>query len=185
MKLLLLPSWVSLVRYIEAWQWLWRRRNEVGVIIALCPYLEWAGWNLQAHTLSFSAQDTTLIIGWVHCFNKILIYCFTKILIYCFNKILIGPISFSDSRHKRDYGDIEWEEQTASLIPSVAAGSLFHCPLYWGVKKNSNCKENDKCHNMSLLRLSSRSNANSEWCVNCRLQWIWYWWDELNDRVSP
>ena len=42
MKLLLLPSWVSLVRYIEAWQWLWRRRNEVGVIIALWPYLEWA-----------------------------------------------------------------------------------------------------------------------------------------------
>ena len=39
--------------FIEAWQWLWRKRNEVGVIIALCPYLEWAGWNLQAHTLTF------------------------------------------------------------------------------------------------------------------------------------
>ena len=48
-----------------------------------------------------------------------------------------------------------------------------------------NSKETDKFHNMSLPRLSSWSKANSEWCVNCRLQGIWYRWDELNDRVSP
>ena len=48
-----------------------------------------------------------------------------------------------------------------------------------------NSKETDKFHNMSLSRLSSRSKANSDWFVNCRLQGIWYWWDELNDRVSP
>ena len=132
MKLLLLPSWVSLVRYIEAWQWLWRRRNEVGVIIALWPYLEWAlgqGGTCR-HTPSLfqlKTQDWSLAGCTVS----------TKYVFTVSTKYLLDSFLFSDSRHKKDYGDIEWEEQTASLISSVAAGSLFHCPLYWGVQKYS------------------------------------------------
>ena len=30
------------------------------MIIALCPYLEWAGWNLQAHTLTFVSSGLNI-----------------------------------------------------------------------------------------------------------------------------
>ena len=47
----------------------------------------------------------------------------TKYLFTVSTKYWLDPFLFSVSRHKRDYGDIEWEEQNASLVPSVAAGS--------------------------------------------------------------
>ena len=116
------------------------------------------------HPYFFSSGHNIDHIGWVPCFNKI--------HIYCFNKILIGPISFSDSRHKRDFGDIEWEEQTASLISSVAAGSIFHCPEYWGVKKYSKCTAK-KLTNFVICHFQDSSSwKGSEGIESTRKMWL-------------
>ena len=107
-------SWVSLTMTLKEAEWGWCDNCTLSLFGV--GRVELAGTH--PHFCQLRTQHWSLVGCTVST-----IYLFTVS-----TKYWLDPFLFSVSRHKRDYVDIEWEEQNASLVPSVAAGSIFHCP---------------------------------------------------------
>ena len=107
-------SWVSLTMTLKEAEWGWCDNCTLSLFGV--GRVELAGTH--PHFCQLRTQHWSLVGCTVS----------TKYLFTVSTKYGLDQFLFSVSRHKIDYVDIEWEEQNASLVPSVAAGSIFHCP---------------------------------------------------------